>query len=103
VFAGERVISPALLPSLAGFDAPSARSAGPTATGETSPLAVPLTSKERQVLIQLGARATNRQIAEALYVTPATVKTHLAHIYVKLGVRSRHEAMSRAVALGIIH
>jgi DNA-binding CsgD family transcriptional regulator len=66
-------------------------------------MAVPLTSKERQVLIQLGARATNQQIAEALFVTPATVKTHLAHIYVKLGVGSRHEAISRAVALGIIH
>jgi DNA-binding NarL/FixJ family response regulator len=101
VRAGERVISPALLPSLAGFTDGSAR-AEPPATGVLSSMAVPLTSKERQVLIQLGARA-NQQIAEALFVTPATVKTHLAHIYVKLGVGSRHEAISRAVALGIIH
>jgi DNA-binding NarL/FixJ family response regulator len=103
VWAGERVISPALLPSLAGFTTTADRSAAPSESGATSPLAVPLTNKERQVLIQLGARATNQQIAEALYVTPATVKTHLAHIYAKLGVRSRHEAISRAVALGIIH
>jgi DNA-binding NarL/FixJ family response regulator len=102
VWAGERVISPALLPSLAGFTDGSPP-AQPPASGVVPRLAVALTSKERQVLTQLGARATNQQIAEALYVTPATVKTHLAHIYAKLGVGSRHEAISRAVALGIIH
>ena len=37
-----------------------------------------------------------------MFVTPATVKTHLAHIYAKLGVSGRHEALARAVALGLL-
>ncbi len=109
VSAGERVISPVLLPSLAGF---RDHHAAPLASGADQPgqegtakdgLATPLTAKERQVLVQLAVWATNQQIADALYVTPATVKSHLAHIYAKLGVRSRHDAISRAVALGLIH
>lgn len=61
-----------------------------------------LTRKEQEILGQLARGASNKRIAEALYVTPATVKTHLAHIYAKLGVRGRHEAVSRALALGIV-
>ena len=45
---------------------------------------------------------TNREIAEALFVTPATVKTHLAHIYAKLEVKGRQQALARAVALGYL-
>jgi DNA-binding NarL/FixJ family response regulator len=61
-----------------------------------------LTAKEREVLAQLARGASNRRIADALYVTPATVKTHLAHIYAKLGTRGRHEAVTRALALGLV-
>jgi len=61
------------------------------------------TPKEREILAQLAQGASNKRIAEALYVTPATVKTHLAHIYAKLGARGRHEALSQALAMGIVH
>lgn len=94
VCAGERTIGPGVLPGLVGFVAPEAAGAPPPT--------LRLTSKERQVLVRLAKGSTNQQIGAALYVTPATVKTHLAHIYGKLGVRSRHEAVSRAVALGIM-
>jgi DNA-binding CsgD family transcriptional regulator len=48
-----------------------------------------LTRRERQVAWLAAAGHTNRQIAEALVVSPETVKTHIAHILQKLGVRSK--------------
>jgi len=44
----------------------------------------------------------NREIAAELFVTLATVKTHVAHIYAKLGASNRNEALGRAVALGLL-
>ena len=67
-----------------------------------APLAGQLTRKELEVLARLAEGRSNREIAGALYVTPATVKTHLAHIYTKLGVTGRQEALARAVALGLL-
>ena len=64
--------------------------------------APPLTPKEREVLRLVSAGRTNAEIAAALFVSGATVKTHLAHIYEKLGVRGRYEALSRAVAWGLL-
>jgi DNA-binding NarL/FixJ family response regulator len=61
-----------------------------------------LTYREREVLALLAGGATNREIAATLSVTLATVKSHLVHVYAKLEVRSRHEALSRAVALGLL-
>jgi DNA-binding NarL/FixJ family response regulator len=63
---------------------------------------VPLTTKEHQVLNRLAHGDSNAEIATALFVSPATIKTHLAHIYTKLGVGSRHGATSRATALGLL-
>jgi DNA-binding NarL/FixJ family response regulator len=48
-----------------------------------------LTRRERQVAWLAAAGHTNRQIAEALVVSPETVKTHVAHVLQKLGVRSK--------------
>ena len=62
-----------------------------------------LTPKEREILAELAQGSSNKRIAEALYVTPATVKTHLAHIYAKLGARGRHEALTHALAMGLLH
>ena len=61
-----------------------------------------LTPKELEILGQLARGASNKTIAEALYVAPATVKTHLGHIYAKLGARGRHEAISHAFARGLL-
>ncbi|HTW09733.1 MAG TPA: response regulator transcription factor, partial [Acidimicrobiales bacterium] len=61
-----------------------------------------LTPKEREILAQLAEGASNKRIAEALYVTPATVKTHLAHIYAKLGARGRHQALTHALSMGLL-
>jgi DNA-binding CsgD family transcriptional regulator len=58
-----------------------------------------LTSREREVLDLVAAGATNAAVAEALVVSPGTVKKHLDNIYAKLGVRSRAAAADRASAL----
>ena len=94
---GERVVAPALLPLLVGLLGPPEEGAALLA-----PLAGQLTRKELEVLARLAEGRSNREIAGALYVTPATVKTHLAHIYTKLGVGGRQEALARAVALGLL-
>lgn len=63
---------------------------------------VQLTERERQVL-ELTARAlTNRQIANRLSLTEATVKRHLRNIFAKLGAGSRLDAVNRAALAGLI-
>jgi NarL family two-component system response regulator LiaR len=92
VAAGERVVSPALIPAVVGT----------MQAGEAGAGGGPLTLKEHEVLVALADGRSNQQIAEALFVTPSTVKTHLAHIYAKLGVKGRHEALTRAIELGLL-
>jgi DNA-binding CsgD family transcriptional regulator len=65
--------------------ATGARSAAPGLTGVAS-----LTPSERRVADLAAAGRTNREIAQALFVSEKTVETHLGHVYDKLGVRSRH-------------
>jgi DNA-binding CsgD family transcriptional regulator len=55
-----------------------------------------LTTREREVVDLVAAGATNAAVAEALIVSPGTVKKHLDNIYAKLGVGSRTEAVARA-------
>jgi LuxR family maltose regulon positive regulatory protein len=66
------------------------------------PTVEPLTEREREVLVLLGRNLTNREIAEELVISSATVKTHTLNIYRKLGVRGRQQAVARASALGIL-
>lgn len=94
VLDGERFVSPSLLPSLVGLVTANGQN-----TSDTGPA---LTAKELEVLRRLAEGRSNREIADAVFVTQATVKTHLAHIYTKLGVKGRHEALARAVALGLL-
>jgi DNA-binding NarL/FixJ family response regulator len=56
-----------------------------------------LSQREKQVLALVTAGFPNRKIAEKLFVTESTVKSHLTSIYAKLGVRGRNEA--RALVL----
>lgn len=63
---------------------------------------IELTTREREVLAQLATGAPNRQIAKTLFVSEATVKTHLVHIFDKLQASSRTEAINRARDLGLL-
>ncbi|AZS74954.1 LuxR family transcriptional regulator [Streptomyces lydicus] len=60
-----------------------------------------LSPRELQVLAELTAGRTNREIAERLYITPRTVGTHIEHILAKLDLPNRAAAAARAAAWGI--
>ncbi|HTT88897.1 MAG TPA: LuxR C-terminal-related transcriptional regulator [Acidimicrobiales bacterium] len=68
----------------------------------TSALADPLTAAEIRVLHALPRRSTYVNLASDLHLSVNTVKTHLNHIYMKLGVTSRSAAIERALALGFL-
>jgi DNA-binding NarL/FixJ family response regulator len=93
---GERVLAPAFVPLLAGVTSSTGSGGNGNADGA-------LTPKEREVLALLAQGLTNRQIAEKLFISGATVKTHLAHLYEKLGVKDRQQAISQALAAGLLH
>jgi ATP/maltotriose-dependent transcriptional regulator MalT len=60
------------------------------------PPAEPLSQRELDVLQLVADGATNREAAAKLFVSEATIKTHLLHIYEKLGVRDRAAAVGEA-------
>lgn len=60
-----------------------------------------LTRREREVVALLATGASNAQIAQELFVTEATVKSHLVNVFAKLGVDSRARAIRVAEDLGL--
>jgi DNA-binding NarL/FixJ family response regulator len=62
----------------------------------------PLSDREREVLRLIAGGATNREIAERLYLSRHTVKEHTSALYRKLEVRNRAEAVQRAERLGLM-
>jgi DNA-binding NarL/FixJ family response regulator len=68
----------------------------------TDERAAGLSGREREVIGLIATGATNREIAERLYLSPHTVKEHTSTIYRKLGVRNRAEAVKKAQRLGMI-
>jgi len=61
-----------------------------------------LSLREAEVLTLVAAGRSNRQIGQDLFLSEATVKSHLAHIFAKLGVGSRTSAVAAARAAGTI-
>lgn len=61
-----------------------------------------LTSREIEVLGLVAAGRSNREIGTELFLSEATVKSHLAHVFTKLGVSSRTRAVAAARAAGAI-
>jgi LuxR family maltose regulon positive regulatory protein len=62
----------------------------------------PLSESEIRVLRYLPTNLSAPEIANELYVSPSTVKTHIHHVYAKLGTHRRSEAVARARALGLL-
>jgi DNA-binding CsgD family transcriptional regulator len=62
----------------------------------------PLTQREFEILELLGKRMTNKEIAAELYISVGTVQQHLNHIYAKLNVKGRREAIAKAKALALL-
>jgi LuxR family maltose regulon positive regulatory protein len=66
------------------------------------PLADPLSDRELEVLRLLPTYLTSSEIADQLYIAPSTVRSHIKHIYSKLQVHGRAEAVQRAEELALI-
>ncbi|HOA89485.1 response regulator [Propioniciclava tarda] len=61
-----------------------------------------LSERELAVLREVALGRTNREVAKALFISEATVKTHLVHAYSKLGAGNRTEALARARDHGLL-
>jgi two-component system response regulator DesR len=61
-----------------------------------------LTQREREVLEMVAGGATNREIADRLFLSPHTVKDHTSALYRKMKARNRAEAILRAQRLGLL-
>jgi DNA-binding CsgD family transcriptional regulator len=77
---------------------------GPEVVARSGALLVPvaLSPRELSILRSTAAGLTNKRIAQALRITPETVKSHLKAIFIKLAVRTRSHAVSRAAAHGLL-
>ena len=91
------------LPSLPGVATQVIRAASAAAKADAdAPLADPLTDRELQLLVLLPTRFTNTDLADRYFVSVNTIKSHMAHIYRKLEVSTRRDAVERATELGLI-
>ena len=96
VAAGDALLAPAVTRRLI---AEFARRLGP----ETPPHALAeLTSREADVLRLVARGLTNREIAAELVLGEATIKTHVAHVLMKLGLRNRVQAVVFAYESGLV-
>jgi len=73
----------------------------PDAAGQTS-LSVPLSARERDILLLLAEGLTNKAIAERLFITTETVKSHVSSILIKLNADNRTQAVVVAMRIGLL-
>ena len=98
VHSGDAVVAPSTTRRLIDRFAPMF----PTdAASEPADLAG-LTSREREVLILIAQGLSNTEIAERLFVSEATVKTHVGRVLAKLGLRDRVQAVVFAYETGLV-
>ncbi|RMI31420.1 response regulator [Nocardia stercoris] len=97
VHAGDAVVSPKVTRRLL-----DRLIADPPATGPDPAILSVLTARESQVLEQIAAGRSNAEIAAALFLSEATVKTHVGRVLTKLGLRDRVQAVVLAYETGLV-
>jgi DNA-binding NarL/FixJ family response regulator len=101
VHCGDSVVAPSTTRRLIDRFAPLL----PAGTEQAAPAAAglaELTDREREVLVQVAAGLSNAEIATRLFVSEATVKTHVGRILAKLGLRDRVQAVVLAYETGLV-
>ena len=99
----EAVLSPEDLDGVAALVIDARDSPAISTRGDDAPdLLEPLTSREHDVLEQMAAGLSNRQIASVLGISEHTVKFHVSAILSKLGVASRSAAIRHAMRQGLV-
>lgn len=93
---GQPVIAPAVLARMMGHF-----SAQPPTEARTPPGFADLSEREREILALIGAGRSNTEIAEELFISMATVKTHIRHVFAKLELRDRAQAVVVARDAGL--
>ncbi|WP_426505131.1 response regulator [Dactylosporangium sp. McL0621] len=93
--AGQSVLDPKVQQRLLAAAVQSSSAAPPP------PVAEGLTARETEVLSLIAAGLSNREIAERLYVTEVTVKSHINRLFAKIGVRDRAQAVRYAFERGL--
>ena len=95
----DRALQPFVGSLLSQWDA---RYAGDSAAPPRGRVSDPLTARERDVLAMISQGLSNKRIARTLEISPETVKSHVKHIFSKLEVGTRTEAVSLAGSLGLL-
>jgi LuxR family maltose regulon positive regulatory protein len=92
-----------ILEAFPSGSAPFASAPSPSRRSTTQPdLVEPLSNRELEVMALLALRLSAKEIAQRLIISERTAKRHTANIYQKLGVNNRREAVTTAIALGIL-
>jgi LuxR family maltose regulon positive regulatory protein len=79
----------------------SARYQSEPQQSQTSAITESLSAREGDILKLVGEGLSNKEIARNLAIAPETVKSHVKHIFTKLNVEKRAQAVSRAQTLGL--
>jgi len=101
VAAGAAALDPAVQNHVVAALSDDARGSGLTGAATASVLPDDLTPREAEVLALIAEGLTNAEIAERLFVSPTTVKSHINHLFAKAGLRDRTQAVNYAYRTGI--
>jgi DNA-binding NarL/FixJ family response regulator len=101
VAAGEAALDPSVHHHVVAALAGDNGQAGASGASTESELPDDLTPREAEVLALIAEGLTNAEIAERLFVSPTTVKSHINHLFTKAGLRDRAQAVRYAYRTGI--